>query len=82
MWSLDFVDEYCLEKCKEQFKRVYPEFPFNVLGVKNDKSALIFECTFPDGTFYFDVTENSVSSGYTSLNAIDNEDSGIEDPEI
>lgn len=66
MYDLDFVDEYTIDGCKEQLKRVYPEFRSRLLGVSKDKTSLIAEIEFPDGTFYFRVTENSVSRAYKS----------------
>jgi len=64
MWDLDYMDEYVLEECKKSFKKIYPEFISRPLGVSQDKMSVIFECDFPDGTFYFRVTENSVSHSY------------------
>ena len=37
-----------------------------VLGASQDKTCLIIQSDMPDGTFYFRVTENSVSSAYKS----------------
>lgn len=64
MWSMDYVDEYTVESCRKQFLRVYPEFRPYFIGCSQDKQALIAEVYFPDGTFYFRVTERSVSAAY------------------
>lgn len=72
MYSLDNVDETLVESCKRQFHKIYPEFSSHILGATNDRQALIVECFFPDGTFYFRVTENSVSPAYNSLEDADN----------
>lgn len=66
MYSLDYVDESVIENGRKLFNRVYPEFYANILGVSRDKSALIIECEFPDGTFYFRVDDNTVSHAYKS----------------
>ena len=71
MYDLSFIDEYVLEACKRTFSRIYPEFRYRVLGVTQDKQELIFECYFPDGTFYFRVNENSVSSSYNTRDEAD-----------
>lgn len=66
MYSLDFVDDYVLDRCKKQFSSVYPEFRGYPIGASSDKTCLIFSCSFPDGQFYFRVDERSVSSAYDS----------------
>ena len=66
MYDLDYVDETIIEACKKSFARVYPEFRPIMLGVSRDKTCLIAECEFPDGTFYFRVSQNSVSSSYNT----------------
>lgn len=71
MYNLDCVDETIVEACKKSFARVYPEFRPIILGVSQDKTCLIVECEFPDGTFYFRVSENSVSSSYNTAEDAD-----------
>lgn len=74
MWKIDlnqYISESILESCRKQCLRVYPEYPAHFLGVSQDKESLIAEITFPDGTFYFRVTENSVSSAYNTLDEAD-----------
>lgn len=66
MWSLDYIDETIVDACKKSFRKIYPEFMPIVLGASQDKTCLIIECDMPDGTFYFRVTENSVSAAYKS----------------
>lgn len=48
-----------------EFKRVYPEFYPSI--IETTENAGIVETDFPDGTFYFIVTKNSVSASYNSL---------------
>mgnify|MGYP000641551136 CR=1 FL=1 len=66
MWSLDYIDEDTIEECKKSFSKVYPEFKPLILGVTRDKQHVVVECEFPDGTFWFRVTENTVSNAYKS----------------
>lgn len=73
MYSLDYVDESVIDACRKQFLRVYPEFRPHFLGACKNKQALIVECEFPDGTFYFTVTENSISSAYNTKEDADRE---------
>ena len=71
MYTLDFIDEFVLEHCNQQIKRIYPEFRAFPLGVSKDKKAVIYEIEFPDGTFYFRVDESSVSAAYRDRDAAD-----------
>lgn len=71
MYDLDYVDETIIEECKKSFKRVYPEFRPYLLGASRDRTCIIVECEMPDGTFYFRVTENSVSSSYNTAEDAD-----------
>ena len=71
MWSMDYIDESVEEACKKQFRSVYPEFRPYFLGVSQDKTSLITEVEFPDGTFYFRVTEDSVSYSYKTAEDAD-----------
>lgn len=71
MWSLEYIDEYVIEECKKQFKKVYPEFRPHILGVSQDKTSVIAEVEFPDGTFYFRLTEDSVSAAYRTKDDAD-----------
>lgn len=71
MYSMDYVDETLEEMCNAQIKRIYPEFRPHFLGASKDKTSLIAEIEFPDGTFYFRVTENSVSSAYKTVDEAD-----------
>ena len=47
-----------------QFKRIYPESFIRVLNADKVKDKYIISAYFPDGIFYFVVSENSVSSSY------------------
>lgn len=71
MYSLDNIDEYVIEECKKQIKRIYPEFRYRLLGASKDKTALIAEIDFPDGIFYFRVDERSISSAYRTVEDAD-----------
>jgi len=71
MYSLEYVDESMLDASRKQFTRVYPGFRARPLGASQDRKAVIIECEFPDGTYYFRVTEDSVSHAYTSQDAAD-----------
>lgn len=71
MYDLDYVDETIIEECKKSFKSVYPEFIPYVLGASRDRTCIIVECEMLDGTFYFRVTENSVSSSYNTAEDAD-----------
>lgn len=72
MWDLEqYIDESIVENCKKQFARVYPEFRPYFLGASQDKMSLIAEVDMPDGTFYFRVTEDSVSHSYNSAEDAD-----------
>ncbi len=65
MWNLEeYVDETIVNKCEKMFLRVYPEFEPIFLGASQDKTCLIAKVNFPDGIFYFRVSDNSVSSAY------------------
>ena len=67
MYGIEYLDETIMEEAKKQFDRVYPEFPCEVLGANNNRDAVVVKCNFPDGTFYFKVTNNSVSHAYDTL---------------
>lgn len=71
MYNLDYLDENVAEECKRSFKRIYPEFRSSICGVSKDKSCVIMKCEFPDGTFYFRVTSDSVSASYNTLEDAD-----------
>lgn len=71
MYSLDYLDESVIDEAKKQFLRVYPEFRPIPIGASQDREAVIIQCHFPDGTFYFRVTYNSVSNSYDSKEAAD-----------
>ena len=66
MYNLDYVDESVVDNAKKQFSRIYPEFFSFPIGISQDKKAVIMECEFPDGVFYFRVEDSSVSSSYNS----------------
>lgn len=66
MYDIDYLDNTVVESCKKNFSRIYPEFKPIVLGVCSDKTSIIIQCDFPDGTFYFRVTENMVSHSYNT----------------
>lgn len=71
MYKLDYADEYFIEACTKRIKSIYPEFRPYFLGVSKDKTCLITAVDFPDGTFFFRVSENSVSSAYNSVEDAD-----------
>ena len=71
MYDMYYIDESIVEKCRKQFKQIYPEFLPKFLGASNDRKALIVECSFPDGIFYFRVTEDSVSHSYNTKEQAD-----------
>lgn len=74
MWDLtikDYADETVVDKCRKSFLRVYPEFKPVFLGVSQDKTCLIAKVNFPDGTFYFRISESSVSSAYRTIEEAD-----------
>lgn len=56
----------------KQFRRIYPELEISAFfeafnpDKKGEASNFIVTADFPDGTFYFIVTENSVSSSYNT----------------
>ena len=62
----DYADGDTIANCRRSFARVYPEFAGVPIGVSQDWTCLVFRCDFPDGTFWFRVTENSVSGAYGS----------------
>ena len=49
------------------FRKVYPEKEIIVINCHIQNNKGIIEASFPDGVYYFVVTENSVSSSYNSL---------------
>ena len=67
----DYADKATIDDCIRSFGMVYPEFRGYPIGVSQDRTCLIFRCDFPDGTFWFRVTGNSVSSAYGSPEAAD-----------
>lgn len=71
MYDLNLLDENVIDSAKRSMKRIYPEFPSFPIGVSKDKKSVIFECLFPDGTFYFRVDESSVSSAYRTIDDAD-----------
>ncbi len=72
MWNLEqYVDETIVDRCRKLFARVYPEFKPIFLGASQDKTCLITKVNFPDGTFYFRVSENSVSPAYKTKEEAD-----------
>ena len=73
MYNLDYIDESVVDNAKKQFSRIYPEFFSFPIGIGQDKKAVIMECEFPDGVFYFRVEDNSVSSSYNSKEDADRE---------
>lgn len=66
MIALTQMNSTFVEDCYRRFHEVYPEFPPTFLGGSEDKSFVVAECTFPDGTFYFRVTDHSVSHSYNT----------------
>lgn len=68
MWGISYnLDEYSAE-CKRQFRSLYPECHSCVIrGVSQDRTALIAEAVFFEGTFYFRLTPESISQSYCSL---------------
>ncbi len=71
MYGIEYLDESIVEECKKSFRHVYPEFTPIVLGASQDRCHVIIQCDFPDGTFYFRVTSNSVSHAYKSMEDAD-----------
>lgn len=71
MYGIEYIDESIIEASKKSFRRVYPEFTPIPLGASQDRCYVLIQCDFPDGTFYFRVNENSVSSAYKSLEDAD-----------
>lgn len=67
MNGLEYIDEDLVTRCKQMFLMVYPEFTPVILGVSNDKKSLIARCEFPDGVFYFKVSEDSISRSFSSI---------------
>ena len=51
----------------KEFRRIYPEDFIQIFSVEEIGENYIFGVDFPDGTFYFVVTEYSVSSSYNSF---------------
>lgn len=72
MYDIDFIDDSLIADCKEQFKSIYGMIP-EIIGAAADKTCVIAKCSFPDGDFYFRVTENSVSEAYLSPEEADSE---------
>lgn len=71
MWSIGYIDEYIAE-CKRYFRSRYLEYRNVVIrGVSQDRTALIAEVEFFNGTFYFRLTSDSVSQAYHSLDDAD-----------
>lgn len=71
MYGLEFIDEIVIEQAKRQFLKVYPEYMPIVIGASQDKDHVIIKCHFPDGTFYFRVHYDSVSTAYRTLEDAD-----------
>ena len=68
MWGISYnLNEYIAE-CKRQFRSLYPECQTCVIrGVSQDRTALIAEAEFSEGTFYFRLTPESISRSYCCL---------------
>jgi len=71
MLDLKYADKSIIAKYRKCFAKIYPEFTPVFLGISQDKTCLIAETDFPDGKFYFRVSENSVSSAYKSKEKAD-----------
>ena len=52
----------------KSFRRVYPEKEISITICERLDDIGFVQATFPDGTFYFAVSENTVSPAYGSLN--------------
>lgn len=66
----DYIDPDEITACRKQFKDVYGVYP-SIIGVSADKTCLIAKCDFPDGVFYFRVSENSVSEAFRTMREAD-----------
>lgn len=57
-----------VNKFRESFRTVYPEKEVRIIIVNamNENEAII-HAVFPDGSFFFIVTENTVSHSYDSF---------------
>lgn len=53
------------EEAMRLYKRIYPDFPGYI--VAQTKASYIFETEFPDGTFYFRVSDSIISRSYNTL---------------
>lgn len=71
MYSLDYLDETFIDACKKQVKRVYHEFNSSIVGASQDKTCAIAQVFFPDGVFYFRVTDDFISHAFNSKEEAD-----------
>ncbi len=66
MITLAEINSTFIDDCYRRFHEVYPEFHPKFLGGSKDKSFVVAECTFPDGIYYFRLTDHSVSHAYNT----------------
>ena len=57
--------DFSVDEAKRSIRKVYPEFRSIIIGESASREYLVFEIEFPDGTYYFCVTDISVSSAYS-----------------
>ena len=60
----NYVDEDLIADSMLMMQKIYPEYHSYLVDITNNRQYLVYACDFPDGTFYFRVNENSVSSAY------------------
>lgn len=59
--------DFSVQEAERTVKRVYPELHPVLIGETKSHDYLVFEIDFPDGTFYFQVNERTVSPAFTNL---------------
>ena len=70
MYDIDYIDPDVIAACRKQFKKIYGLYP-SLIGAAADKTCAIAKCSFPDGDFYFRVSENSVSEAFRTMREAD-----------
>ena len=71
MHSIEYADDDYLENCKQMFAMVYPATAPRFVGIAQDKTSLIAECVSNEGTYYYRVTDDSVSRSFNNLEDAD-----------
>ncbi|MEE3344714.1 MAG: hypothetical protein VZS44_11510 [Bacilli bacterium] len=59
-------NDYMKENYKIMFRKIYSEQEIKIRNINLFDNCSILEADFPDGTFYFVVTNNSVSSSFNT----------------